>query len=103
MRETDFQGIPNFNAPHEGPVTVGAAAQALKDLVTIHVDTKVVLIGVETAAVRFTVTGTTPTATLGFNAVAGASIRLTRQEADAALFIRATGTDAALQVAQYKD
>jgi hypothetical protein len=103
MRESDFQGIPNFNAAHQGPLTVGAAAAALTGLATLHADTKVVLIAVETAAVRYTVNGTTPTSTLGFAALAGQFIRLTRQEADAAKFIRSTGSDAALQVAQYKD
>lgn len=103
MRESDFEGIPNFNAPHVGPIAVGAAAAALATLVTLHADTHVILIAVETATVRYTVNGTTPTGTLGFAALAGQFIRLTRQEADAAKFIRATGNDAALQVAQYKD
>lgn len=101
MRESDFEGIPNLNAPHQGPVTVGAAAVALTALITLHAATQVVLIAVETAAVRYTVNGTTPTATLGFAAVAGQFIRLTRNEADVAKFIRSTGSDAALQAAQY--
>lgn len=102
MRESDFEGIPNLQAPHEGPKTVGAVAAALTALITLHADTKVVLIAVETAAVRYTVNGTVPTGTLGFAAVAGQFIRLTRQEADVAQFIRSTGADAALQAAQFR-
>jgi len=106
MRESDFQGIPNFNAAHEGPLAVSSTAVTLLSLLTgsaLHADTKAVLLCVEDAAVRYTVNGTTPTATLGFAAIAGQFIRLSRQEADVAKFIRSTGTDSALQVAQYKD
>jgi len=105
MRESDFQGIPNFNAPHEGPLTVSTAVTLLSLLTggVLHADTKAVLICVENAAVRYTINGTPPTATLGFAAIAGQMIRLSRQEADVAQFIQSTGSESALQVAQYKD
>lgn len=103
MRELDFKAVPNTAAAHAGPLTVSSTAVNLRDLVTLHADTQVVLVSVETASVRFTVNGTAPTSTLGFATLAGAYIRMSRNEADLARFIRSTGTDAALQVAQYKD
>lgn len=102
MRETDFEGIPNTAAPHEGPLTVSNTAVSLASLATLHADTRVVEVGIEDAAVRLTINGTTPTATLGSTYPAGTVIRLSRQEADLAQFIRNTGTDAALQVRQYR-
>jgi len=105
MKESDFQGIPNNEADHEGPLAVSSAAVTLLSLLAasdLHQNTRAVLISIEDAAVRYTINGTTPTATLGFAAIAGQFIRLSREEADLAQFIRSTGTDSALQVAQYK-
>jgi hypothetical protein len=101
MRFSDIESRPNPNAPHAGPVTVGAAAAALTSLVTLHAATQFVLIKVENAALRICPTGTTPTATLGFNYLADTEILLSRNEADVAKLIRAGGTDSAIQVAQY--
>jgi hypothetical protein len=94
-------GIPNAAAAHAGPLTVSSTAAALTSLVTLHAATTFVLIKIEDAAVRLTLNGTTPTTTLGLNYVADVQLVLTRAEADVAQFIRATGTDAKLQVAQY--
>lgn len=98
---TDTRDQPNPDAPHEGPLTVGSAAALLTSLCTLHADTQKVLISVETTALRFTVNGTTPTSTLGINLSAGTAVQLSRAEAAACLLIRATGSDSAIQVAQY--
>jgi hypothetical protein len=92
---------PNLAAAHEGPLTVGSTAADLTALMTLHDDTRSVFITVEDAALRLTVNGTTPTATLGFNFVAGVGIRLSRNEVATGKVIRAGGTDAKIQVAQY--
>jgi hypothetical protein len=92
---------PNLAAAHAGPLTVGSTAATLISLITLHADTRSVFITIEDAALRLTVNGTTPTATLGFSYVAGTAVRLSRAEVEQAQMIRATGTDAKIQVAQY--
>ena len=101
MRFSEFRGLPNKAAAHAGPLTVGAAAATLASLVTLDAATAFVVIKVETAAVRMTVNGTTPTSTKGFNFIADTEIVLSKAEADLAQFIRSTGADGALQVAQF--
>jgi hypothetical protein len=95
---------PNMGAAHEGPLTVGAAAATLESLLAggaIHAQTQKVVVTIEAQPVRLTLNGTTPTATLGFNLIAGTVIELSRAEAEGAKFIRAGATDATVQVAQY--
>lgn len=101
MRLTDFQGIPNSNAAHQGPLTVGNAAAALTSLLTLHAQTQYVLLNVETAAIRLTLNGTAPTSTLGFNYATATEILLSRAEALTCQVIRATAADGALQAAQF--
>lgn len=102
MRFSDFHGIPNPAAAHAGPLAVGVAAATLASLVTLDAATEFVLIRVETQALRLTVNGTTPTATLGFNYAVDSEILLSRAEADVAKLIRSGGADSAIQVAQFK-
>lgn len=101
MRFSEFAGRPNNNTAHAGPLAVSSTAITLASLVTLDAQTCFVVIKVETAAIRLTVQGTTPTSTLGFNFLADTQIVLSKAEAEKCKIIRATGTDAALQVAQY--
>jgi len=103
MKESDFQGIPNINAAHQGPLAATNTATALRTLATIHAETRVVKIQIDAEPMRYTVNGTTPNATLGFRAVAGERIRLSREEADNCLMIREGATNSTFQVAQYRD
>lgn len=100
-RFSDFEGRPNSNAPHAGPVAVGAIAQTLSALVVLHADTKFVLVKVESAPLRLTPDGTEPTAALGFSYPIAAEILLSRNEADAAKLIRDGAVNSAIQVAQF--
>lgn len=97
----DTRDQPNPDAPHEGPLTVGSAAALLTSLCTLHAATQKVLIAVEDAGLRFTVTGTTPTGTLGVPLSASTAVQLSRAEALACRLIRSTGTDSKIQVVQY--
>lgn len=101
MRFSEFAGRPNLAAAHAGPLTVTAAAATLASLVALHANTSFVLLKVETAAIRLTVNGTTPTTTKGFDNAVGSEILLSKAEAENAQVIRSTGADGALQVAQF--
>jgi hypothetical protein len=100
MRVIDFQGIPNLAAADQN-ATVGSSATLLSALVTLHAQTRFVRVSVDTDDVRFTVSGTTPTATLGRQLTVDSDILLTDSEAAVARFIRVT-TDSRIQVSQYK-
>jgi hypothetical protein len=104
MKFSDFSGLPNMGAAHQGPLTVGAAAGLLTALLAgaaLHKDTRFVLVTVEAQPIRMTVNGTVPTSTLGFGYAAGAEILLSRAEAESARLIRSGGSDSAVQVSQY--
>lgn len=101
MRFSEFQGLPNKSAPHEGPVTVGSTAQALTSLITLHAGTRCVILRIETAPIRITFDQTSPTATKGFSYDAGYSLLLSKAQAENARIIRADTADAALQVSQF--
>jgi len=100
MRVIDFQGIPNLAATDQS-ATVSSTATLLSALVTLHAQTRFVRVSVDTDDVRFTVSGTTPTSTLGRSIPVDGDILLTEAEAATAKFIRIT-TDARIQVSQYK-
>lgn len=102
MKFSSFEGLPNPDAAHQGPLTVAGTAVSLADLgVTIHKNTKFVLVTVETASLRLTVNGTTPTSTLGFLKDTSCEILLSEEEAVNAKLIRSTATSATIQVAQF--
>lgn len=104
LRFTDYRGIPNIETDHEGPLTVSSTAVTLKSLMSgaaIHANTQFVGVRVETAAIRMTVTGTTPTATKGIPYSSSDEILLSRAEAEMAQVIRSTGADGGVQVWQY--
>lgn len=103
MKFIDFQAIPNSAAAHNGPLTVSSTAVTLLSLLSggaLHAATQFVEIAVETDDVRFTVQGTTPTATLGTQLLADCSRIFSRHEADKLQLIRVS-TDAVIQVIQY--
>lgn len=105
MKFTDFRGMPNEAAAHEGPLTVSSTAITLLSLLSggaLHAETRFVEITVETDDIRLTVNGTTPTTTLGRAVLADSSRLLSRFEADKAKLIRMS-TDAKIQVTQYKN
>lgn len=93
--------IPNPEQPHL-TVTVSATAGTIAALAstTLEPHTEIIVVQVETAAVRWTVNGTTPTATVGYRAEAGDVLTLSRGEADVAKFVRES-VDAKLQVGGY--
>jgi hypothetical protein len=88
-------------APHAGPIAIGAAAQSLKDAVTLHADTRFVQVRVENEDIRLTINGTTPTASLGSKYIADMSVTLSRAAADSCKLIRAGSADAVIQVIQF--
>lgn len=95
---------PNAEAVTQGPLTVGVAAATLLSLVTgnaFNARTTVVMLSVETDALRITLDGTAPTATKGHLLNPGKIVMLTRAEADAAKMIRVT-TDSKIQVSEYR-
>jgi hypothetical protein len=94
---------PNPLQAHQA-LTVSTTAQTLAGLgLTANVNTDRLLIGVEGAAVRVTVNGTTPVAgSLGFTWSAGSIYNLSRVEADVAKFVSDTGSPVTLQIAGYK-
>ena len=99
----DFVGVPNSEAPLSGPLTVGASASTLRNLLggTINPYTRFIEIAVEDAAIRIDPTGGTPTSTKGVNFAAGTVFRLSRPQAAATTLVRASGADAKIQVLQY--
>jgi hypothetical protein len=103
MRFSEFQGLPNKQAPHEGPVTVGGTAARLTSLITLHAATRAVIIQVEAAALRMTFDQTAPTATKGLrhDGAQRPIILLSKAEAEHAQLIREGATSATIQVAQY--
>lgn len=99
-----FMAEPNTAAADQTG-TVGAAAVTLKSLLAaaaFHADTKFVRLGLETDEVRYTVAGTTPTATLGTKITPGSQKLLSRAEADNCQLIRVTA-DARVQIIQYRN
>jgi hypothetical protein len=101
MRLSEFQGLPNKDTAHAGPVTIGATATPLTSVVTLGAWTHFVLVRVETAPVRLTFDNASPTATRGFRIESGEQLLLSKAEAEHARLIRAESADAALQVAQF--
>jgi hypothetical protein len=101
MRIIDFEGRPNSAAPHAGPLTVDGTARTLLSLVTLHTDTRFVIISIEDADARTTENGTAPSSTLGKLLLQDSDRLLSRAQADALRLIRAAGTDAKIQVVQY--
>jgi hypothetical protein len=104
MRYSQFQGVPNSAAPHVGPAAITSASQSLATINGTALDnnTVFVTIKVETADIRITVNGTTPTTTKGKLYSPGDEVLLSREEADNALLIRAGATDGAVQISQYR-
>lgn len=100
MRMIDYQGIPNEQTTDQS-ATVGSAATLLTGLVTLQALTNFVRISCDNADVRFTISGTTPTATLGRRLPVDGEVVLSRYECDTAKFIRVS-TDGLIQVQQYK-
>lgn len=99
-----FVGIPNSEAPLAGPLTVGASASSLSDLLGgIDPYTQFVEIAVEGASIRIDPTGGTPTSTKGVSFEAGTVLRLIRPQADVTNLVRASETDATVQVLQYSE
>lgn len=101
---SEFVGLPNSAAPHQGPLTVSNTAVTLLSLLSggaLHDETRFVQLCIEDADVRLTVTGTTPTTTLGRKLLQDSAPILSRGQADACRLIRAAGTDVKLQVIQY--
>jgi hypothetical protein len=100
MRIIDFQGIPNIEATDQS-ASVTSTATLLTALATIHANTKFVRVTVDTDDVRYTVSGTTPTASLGRRVPVDGGVLLSQYEISTAKFVRVT-TNATIQVAQYK-
>lgn len=69
--------------------------------VALNAATGYVHVQVETAAVRLTLNGTTPSATVGFRYDAGVELLLSIAEWSASKWIREGSTSAKLQVGQY--
>jgi hypothetical protein len=99
MRLIDFQGIPNAGTTDQS-ATVNATPALLSALVTLHENTRFVRVSVDNDDVRYTVSGTTPTASLGRKLTVDGAIVLTRYEADTMRVVR-VATDAVVQVQQY--
>jgi hypothetical protein len=99
MRLTDFQACPNLAATDQS-ATVSSTATLLTALVTIHAKTRFVRIGVDDDDVRVTISGTTPTSTLGRRIPADGEIVLSEYEVGTAQLIRVT-SDAKIQVQQF--
>lgn len=96
---------PNPSAPTVGPKTISNPATTLAALagVTLHAKTPHVLVQVEAADVRMCPEGTAPTTTLGITVAAGDQRLLSISEATLAKWIRSTGVDATIQIAQYME
>jgi hypothetical protein len=95
---------PTAGAPHSA-LSISTTAQSLGQLgLTLNASTTHVLLMADTTNVRFTLNGTTPTATIGLtlSTTAPEPLELTRAQAEAARFIVAAGT-ATLQVAELAD
>lgn len=99
------------NLPHEFvPVVADHGVVDVTDTVldvdssTVELNDKTgyIHVQVETAAVRLTFNGTTPSATVGFRYEAGVELILSRAEWLASKWIREGSTSAKLQVAQYE-
>lgn len=101
MRFSEFQGLPNKSAPHEGPVAVTSSAAKLTALIALHAATRFVIVRVETAPLRLTMDGTAATATKGFAYEPGQSLLLSKAQAENASLIRNDTTNAAIQAAQF--
>lgn len=104
MKIIDFSGLPNTAVADQGPLTVAGSAVTLASLLSgaaFHANTQFVRVRFETAEIRLSTNGTTPTATLGRAYNAGDDVLLTRAEADNCKLIRTGGTSGTLQVAQY--
>jgi uncharacterized protein (UPF0548 family) len=99
MRLLDFQAIPNL-ATTDQSATVGSSATLLTALVTIHAQTRFVRISVDDDDVRYTISGTTPTSSLGRRLPVDAEAVLSEYEINTAKFIRVTG-NATIQVQQF--
>jgi len=95
----DFQAIPNIAATDQS-ATVGSSATLLTALVTINANTRFARISVDTDDVRVTVSGTTPTSSLGRRVPVDGEIVLSQHEIATAKLIRVTA-DATIQVQQY--
>lgn len=91
---------PNPEQAHASIATTGSA-QTLSQLgFTRHSDTETVIIQSVGGIVRFTVNGTTPTASLGLQIADGAMIQLSRNDIVAAKFITGSGAPK-LEIASY--
>jgi hypothetical protein len=91
---------PNAAADDEAG-TVTSSDVLLTSLFTLDDATQWVMVGIEDAAIRMTMSGTAASATIGTNWAAGVKLVLSREEAEAARVYRATGTDAKLTFSQY--
>lgn len=100
MNLSEFEGVPNVEADHQS-ATIGSTAATLISLIGLHPRTKIVRIVTETAAIRSTVNGTPPTATLGSKYLPGTNITMSRATADQIQFIRGDAADATVQVIQF--
>lgn len=101
MRFAEFQGLPNKDTAHAGPITIGTTGALLSTLITLHATTHFVLVRIETAAVRLTFDGAAATTTRGFRHEAGEQLLLSKAEAENARIIRADGADATIQAQQF--
>lgn len=105
MKMIDFCALPNVEVATQS-ATVGASSATLLSLLAggaLHGQTQYVGISVETADIRLTRDNTTPTSSLGelIPYDSGKKI-LSMAEALNAKVIRAGGTNAAIQIWQYK-
>jgi hypothetical protein len=93
---------PNQETAHQS-VSVGATAQTLAQLgVVLSANTQGIVIQAESGDVRYTVSGTAPTTTLGFLCREfDQPLPLSRMEADALRLISPTGATVTLQITQY--
>jgi hypothetical protein len=82
-------------------LTVSSTAVSLAT--TFDITTGYVLIDVQNADVMVTFDGSTPTSTNGHRYNSGAREFWSRQQAQAAKFIRQASTDAAVQASQFTD
>ncbi|PAW75165.1 MAG: hypothetical protein B9S38_02445 [Verrucomicrobiia bacterium Tous-C4TDCM] len=104
MKLIDFQGIPNTDAAHQSGVVSSTALTLLSLLAAgaLHPNTKFVRFCVDDADLRYTVQGTPPTTSLGRRVAYDSAVVLSREEADLCQLIRATATNAVVQIMQYK-
>lgn len=93
---------PNTSAPTVTLTIAGTAATLATLGLTLHADTKYVMVAIESYAVRTCPEGGTPTSSLGIKVPADQVVILSRDEAAAAKWIRITSS-ATAQVAQYTE